>query len=180
MIWWIMNLWNSQARTQLYCIIGTLFLQLYNAIVFEPVIEIFPDNMLACLGEYVIMYVSVHGNPPPKLTWYHNNQNIYNDSTIEINEDGTLSIPSMEAKHVGEYRLVATNEHGSCGLEMELHLESEDTPNLSRALSMSLLIDAAPVPVSSLEEYVASHHSKSNDPFRCEFLVSLSTTGVYL
>ena len=141
-------------------------------IVLEPEIEIFPDNMLACLGEYVIMYVSVHGNPPPTLTWYHNNQNIYNDSTIEISEDGTLSIPSMEARHIGDYRLEAKNEHGSCEMEMELHLESEDTPNLSRSLSISLLIDAAPVPVSSLEEYVASHHSKSNDPFRCEFLVS--------
>lgn len=138
----------------------------------EPVISIFPDNMLVCLGEYIIMYVSVHGNPPPTLSWYHNDQNIYNDSTIEISEDGTLSIPSMEARHIGDYRLVATNEHGSCEMEMELHLESEDTPNLSRALSMSLLIDTAPVPVSSLEEYVASHHSKSNDPFRCEFLVS--------
>ena len=78
----------------------------------------------------------------------------------------------MEARHVGEYKLVATNEHGSCESEMELYLESEDTPNLFRALSMSLLIDTAPVPVSSLEEYVASHHSKSNDAFRCEFLVS--------
>ena len=143
----------------------------------EPVISIFPDNMLVCLGEYVIMYVSVHGNPPPTLSWHHNNQNIlYNDSTIEISEDGTLSIPSMEARHIGDYRLVATNEHGSCEMEMELHLESEDTPNLSRALSMSLLIDAAPVPVSSLEEYVASHHSKCNDPFRCEFLVSLTNS----
>ena len=151
-------------------------IQLLMSVALEPVIEIFPDNMLACLGEYVIMYVSVHGNPPPTLTWYHNNQSIYNDNTIEISEDGSLSIPSVEAKHVGDYRLVATNEHGSCEMEMELHLESEDSPNLSRALSMSLLIDTAPVPVSSLEEYVASHHSKSNDPFRCEFLVSLTNS----
>lgn len=128
--------------------------------------------MLACLGEYVIMYATVHGNPLPTLTWYHNNQNIYNDSTIDISEDGTLSIPSMEAKHIGEYKLRATNEHGSCESEMELHLESDDAPNLSRSLSMSLLIDAAPVPLSSLEEYIGSHHSKSNDPFWCEFLVS--------
>lgn len=148
------------------------------SVALEPVIEIFPDNMIACLGEYVIMYISVNGNPPPTLMWYHDNQSIYNDSTIEVNEDGTLSIPSVEVRHTGEYRLVATNEHGSCEMEMELHLESEETPNLSRALSMSLLIDAAPVPVSSLEEYVALHHRKSTDPFRCEFLVSLTILSI--
>ena len=77
--------------------------------------------MLASLGEYVIMYVSVHGNPPPTLTWYHNNESIFNDSTIEVSDDGTLSIPSMEVRHVGEYKLIATNEHGSCESELELN-----------------------------------------------------------
>ena len=127
--------------------------------------------MLACPGEYVIMYVSVNGNPHPTLTWYHNNESIFNDSTIEVSDDGTLSIPSVEARHVGEYKLIATNEHGSCESELELCLESEDSPNLHKALSMSLIIDSAPVPVSSLEEYVASHHAKNNDPFQYEFLV---------
>ena len=118
------------------------------------------------------MYVSVHGNPPPTLMWYRNNESIFNDGTVEISEDGTLSIPSMEARHIGDYKLVATNEHGSCEAEMELLLESEDSTNIHRAVSMSLIIDSAPVPVSSLEEYVASHHAKCNDPFQYEFVVS--------
>ena len=127
--------------------------------------------MLASPGEYVIMYVSVHGNPPLTLTWYHNNECIFSDGTIEVSEDGTLSIPSMETRHIGDYKLVATNEHGSCEAEMELYLESEDSPNLHKAMSMSLIIDSAPVPVTSLEDYVASHHTKCNDPFQYEFLV---------
>ena len=53
----------------------------------------FPDNMLVCLGEYVI---SVLGNPPPLIMWYHNKQSVLSDGTIRIGEDGTLSIPSME------------------------------------------------------------------------------------
>ena len=117
------------------------------------------------------MYVSVLGNPPPKITWYHNNSNVLSDSSIEIGEGGTLSIPSMEARHVGSYKLVATNEHGCCEDEMELHIESEDSPRLHKALSMSLIIDSAPIPVPSLEEYIASHHAKCNEPFQHEFLV---------
>lgn len=117
------------------------------------------------------MYVSVHGNPPPSLTWYRDTKSIVSDGTVEVSEDGTLSIPSMEARHIGNYKLVAENEHGSCEAEMELFLESEETPNLRRALSMSLIIDSAPVPLASLEEYVASHHRKCNDPFQHEFLV---------
>ena len=129
--------------------------------------------MLACPGEYVIMYVSVYGNPTPKITWYHGNESVLSDGTIEIGEDGTLSIPSMEARHVGNYKLVATNEHGFCEAEMELHMESEDSSRLHRALSMSLMIDSAPVPISSLEEYIASHHARCNEPFQHEFLVRM-------
>ena len=135
-------------------------------------ISIFPDNMLASPGEYVIMYVSVHGNPLPMITWYRNNKSIFNDGTVEISEDGTLSIPSMGARHIGNYKLVATNEHGTCEAEMELLLNSEDSANLLRVASMPPMIDSAPVPVSSLEEYVASHHAKCNDLFQYEFLVS--------
>ena len=88
----------------------------------QPLIETFPDNMLVRPGEYVNLYVSVLGSPPPTITWYHNNKCVLSDGTIRVCEDGTLSIPSLEARHIGSYKLVATNEHGCCEDEMELHI----------------------------------------------------------
>ena len=132
----------------------------------------FPSDLEVCEGEYVILYVSVSGNPPPVLTWYHNNESISTDATIEmVGADGTLSIPSMEERHVGVYRLVASNRYGSCFEEMELKIENEDTFTLRRVESIASMIDNAPVPVSSFEEYVALHHLKNNEAFHFQFLV---------
>lgn len=125
-----------------------------------------------CEGEYVILYVTVSGSPPPVLTWYHNNESINTDPSIEvIGRDGTLSIPSMEERHVGIYRLVASNSYGSCYEELELTIEDEDTFTLRRVESIASMIDNAPVPVSSFGEYVALHHRKSNEAFQFQFLV---------
>ena len=138
----------------------------------EPVIHDFPSDLEVCEGEYVILYVSVSGHPPPVLTWYHNNESITTDPSIEIvSGDGTLSIPSMEEKHIGIYRLVASNCHGSCFEELELTIEDEDTFTLRRVESIASMIDNSPVPVSSFEEYVALQHRKSNEAFHFQFLV---------
>ena len=122
-------------------------------------------------GEYVLLYVTVSGNPPPILTWYHNSESITTDPSIEVGGDGTLSIPSMEERHVGTYRLVASNCYGSCYEEMVLDLEDEDTFVLRRAESIASMVDSSPVPVSSLEEYVSLHHRKNNEAFHFQFLV---------
>lgn len=119
----------------------------------------------------MILYVSVSGNPPPVLTWYHNNESITTDPSIEIGGDGTLSIPAMEEKHVGIYRLVVSNCHGSCFEELELTIEDEDTFTLRRVESIASMIDNSPVPVASFEEYVALQHRKSNEAFHFQFLV---------
>ena len=120
----------------------------------------------------MILYISVEGNPPPVITWYHNNNSINMDPSIEVSGDGTLSIPCMEEKHVGTYRLVVSNTCGSCYEELTLGLEEEDTFNLRRVESIASMIDNAPVPLSSFEEYVALHHQKNNEGFHFQFVVS--------
>lgn len=121
----------------------------------------------------MILYVMVSGNPPPLLTWYHNGESTNTNPTIEVSGDGTLSIPSMEERHVGTYRLVVSNSYGSCFEEMELSIEDEDTFTLRRAESIASMIDNSPVPVSSFEEYVALHHRKNNEAFHFQFLVRI-------
>ena len=123
------------------------------------------------MGEYVLLYVTVAGNPPPVLTWYHNDEGINTDPSIEVGRDGTLSIPSMEEQHVGVYRLVASNTYGSCYEEVELGIIDEDTFTIRRAESIASMIDNAPVPVASFEEYVSTHHRKSDEAFHFQFLV---------
>jgi hypothetical protein len=147
---------------------------IYISASFEPAIYDFPTDLEVCEGEYVILYVTVTGQPPPLFTWYHNNESVSTNSSIEVSGDGTLSIPSMEEKHVGTYRLVASNSYGSCFEEMELTIECEDTFTLRRAESIASMIDNAPVPVSSFEEYVALQHRKNNEAFHFQFLVRSS------
>ena len=143
----------------------------YNVAIFEPAIHDFPSDLEVSEGEYVILYVVVTGNPPPLLTWYHNKESTDSDPSIEVSGDGTLSIPSMEERHVGNYKLVASNSYGSCYQEVELNIESEDTFTLRRAESIASMIDRAPVPLSSFEEHVAHHHQKNNEAFHFQFLV---------
>ena len=96
------------------------------------------------------------------------------DRSIEVRGDGTLSIPCIEDKHVGVYRLVASNAYGSCYCELELTVESEETELLDDApKSMSVMIDCEPINVASLEQYIALHHSKNNGGFHHQFMVSV-------
>ena len=146
----------------------------------EPIIHDFPEDFEACEGEYVIMYVSVSGRPPPAVTWYCNSASIDGDPSFEVSGDGTLSIPCMEEEHIGTYRLVASNINGSCYREVRLDLEKEDTFTVKRAESIASMIDNAPVPLSSFEEYVALQHCKNNEAFHFQFVVSCQLHGYYL
>ncbi len=44
----------------------------------------------------------MEGHPPPSLTWYHDGRKVTADYATELDQDGGLSFPSMEAKHAGE------------------------------------------------------------------------------
>ena len=96
------------------------------------------------------------------------------DRTIEVRGDGTLSIPCMEDKHIGVYRLLASNAYGSCYCELELTIDSEETELLGDTSKFgSVMIDCEPINVASLEQYIALHHSKNNGGFHYQFMVSV-------
>ncbi len=53
----------------------------------------------------MVIRAKVGGHPPPSLTWYHDGRKVTADYATELDEDGGISFPSVEAKHAGEYRL---------------------------------------------------------------------------
>ena len=59
------------------------------------------------MGEGVLFQVKVTGSPPPKLVWYHNGEEIVADYSREIMTDGSLTMPSVEVRHTGTYKVVA-------------------------------------------------------------------------
>ncbi len=59
--------------------------------------------------------VKVGGHPPPSLTWYHDGRKVTADYATELDEDGGISFPSVEAKHAGEYmQFVHILVEGAC------------------------------------------------------------------
>ena len=136
----------------------------------EPIIEDFPEDVDASLGEYLIFYVNVSSPTPFTITWFHNDQNVIADSTIEVRSEGTLSIPCVEDKHTGVYRMVVSNSYGSSSCELKLTLTEDESSSADGCMSAST--DCEPIVVSSFEEYIASHHSKNNEAFHMQFMVS--------
>ena len=68
----------------------------------EPTISGFPAETHATEGEEVYLKVKVGGVPPPTLTWYHNGTKVTSDYATELNDDGGITFPSVEAKHAGK------------------------------------------------------------------------------
>ena len=52
-------------------------------------------------GEEVYLRVKVGGHPPPTLTWYHDGKEVTPDYATELDDDGGVTFPSVEAKHAG-------------------------------------------------------------------------------
>lgn len=55
------------------------------------------------------------GDPPPKVTWFHNDLPIRSSMSLQLIEDGDwhrLVIPRVELSHHGDYCILATNEGG--------------------------------------------------------------------
>ncbi len=68
----------------------------------EPTITGFSSESRANEGEEVVIKPKVGGHPPPSLTWYHNGRKVTADYATELDQEGGLSFPSVEAKHAGE------------------------------------------------------------------------------
>ena len=123
--------------------------------------------------------VKVTGVPHPKLTWYHDGEEVVADYSRELSEDGSLTMPSAETKHSGVYQLVAHNPAGRAERQLRLRVTAEgEAPPVSQKAPVSL----APVLVTKLGNHVEKNHSKNNKGFNDEYQVTqnLSLAAVWV
>ena len=116
----------------------------------------------------MVFKVVVSGKPEPTLVWYHNDEQITNDYSREVLDDGSLNLPSLELKQGGVYKMVARNSAGSVeqSVKLTVQFEGEKTPDVERK-SMTF----APIPVPEFGEYVVQNHANNNQGFRDQYLV---------
>ena len=141
---------------------------LLNSCTLEPVIEEFPHDIHVMEGEMVALTVRVSGQPQPTLHWYHEGNKVVADYATEIEEDGSLTIPSTEPRHTGIYQLVAENSAGSMEKEVKVfvHVDGEATPDVQKQL---VVLQA--VPIGNFGRFVADKHANNNRGFRDQYVV---------
>ena len=137
----------------------------------EPKITKFPEDKHVLEGEKVVFKVRVTGSPQPKLTWYHDGQEVKSDYSMELGDDGSLTMPSTETKHSGVYQLVTRNKVGSVEREVKLFVKKEGAPSPYVARKH---ITFSPIPLDQFGEYVAQCHANDNREFRDHYTVSHS------
>ena len=116
----------------------------------------------------MLFKVVVRGNPQPSLTWYHDNTQLMPDYSMDIQQDGSLSITSSELKHSGVYRLLAKNSRGSAEREVRLTVIQEEE---EEAVAAKERVEIQPVPVAEFGDYVANNHANSDKIFRIQYNV---------
>ena len=133
-------------------------------------IEEFPEDTNAIEGEGVCFNIVVSGKPNPSIAWYHNEDEVTSDYSMEVQKDGTLSIPSVELKHGGIYKMVAKNIAGSAEQQVQLRvtMEAEKTPEVERHT-----MEFSPIPVAEFGDYVVMNHNNQNKGFRDIFQVDI-------
>ena len=131
-------------------------------------IEEFPTDTCAVEGEGVFFKVVVRGNPPPALSWYQDDILLKADYSMEIQQDGSLSITSSELRHSGVYRLLARNNRGTAQRVVRLTVtQEEDEPN---AIAQER-VKIPPVPVTGYGKYAVENHAHSDKMFRLQYNV---------
>ena len=135
----------------------------------EPKITKFPEDKHVLEGEKVVFKVRVTGSPQPKMTWYHDGQEVKSDYSMELGDDGSLTMPSTETKHSGVYQLVARNKVGTVEKKVTLTVlrEGEQAPHLNNRH-----ITFSPIPMNEFGEYVAGGHANDNTDFKDQYTVS--------
>ena len=135
-----------------------------------PRILQFPANIVRVVeGERVEFTVKVTGSPEPKLTWYHEGEEVMTNYSTDVGLDGCLSIPCTESSHTGLYQLVAVNPAGRAERKVTLFVRKEEQPTQETTENNQVLL--SPVPVLDFEEYVASGHANDNAIFQEQFNV---------
>ena len=136
-------------------------------------IEEFPTDTCATEGEGVFFKVVVRGYPQPSLTWYHEDTQLTSDYSLELQEDGSLSIASTELRHSGVYKLSAKNCRGSAEREVRLTVRQEEE---EAAVVDKERVQVQPVPVAEFGDYVAQNHSNSDEVFKFQYRVCVCMT----
>ena len=113
----------------------------------------------------------MRGNPQPSLTWYHQDAQLTSDYSMELQEDGSLSIVSSELRHGGVYRLSAKNSKGSVEREVTLTVRAEGDEAADEIIDK---VEVQAVPVAEFGDYVARAHANSNETFKHQFKVQLT------
>ena len=108
------------------------------------------------------------GVPAPKLTWYHNGEEVVFDAFKELAEDGSLTVSSIETKHSGIYKLVAVNSAGRIEKEVNLFVEQETQQPMTapQITSKSTLI-----PAKEFGDFVSKCHDNDNEGFNDQYKV---------
>jgi len=141
------------------------------SIITGPAITEFPDNTHVVEGERVELQVRVAGSPETKLTWYHDGEEVVADYSTELAEDGTLTLPSAEARPRGVYQLVAENTAGRVEREVELNVIVEEEEKTQDGQVMPPKIEFGAVPVAMFGGHVEKNHASVNKGFNEEFQV---------
>ena len=134
-----------------------------------PEIVEFPEDAEVMEGERVAFGVRVTGTPDPKLIWYHNGVEVVPDYSRELGEDGTLSMPSAEAKHGGVYELVAHNPGGRAEREVRLTVREEDEEE--KGVSTAHEMPTTGIAVPFFGNFVEKCHSNQNQAFKDQYQV---------
>ena len=129
----------------------------------------FPEETHVVEGEGVLFQVKVTSTPMPKLTWYHNGEEVSADYSRELEEDGTLTLPSAETKHSGMYQLVAQNHVGRKEKEVWLFVKQENMQDEVAPAKPATTFSA--IPVGFFGSHVERNHSKNNQGFINEYEV---------
>ena len=115
--------------------------------------------------------MKVSGTPQPTLTWYHSGDKVEADYSRELAEDGSLTLPSVEARHSGTYKLVAQNSAGRREKEVKLIVLSENAQPNAQPNTSSSTVTLKAVPVSMFGNRVEQNHARGNRGFRDEYEV---------
>ena len=109
----------------------------------------------------------VSGKPNPSITWFFDGDKLTSDYAIEIQGDGSISIPTVELKHGGIYKMEAKNAAGSAVKQVQLTV-TLDVPEVERKV-----MEFHPIPMAEFGDYVAVNHKHQNQGFRDEFQVTI-------
>ena len=140
-------------------------------------IAVFPEDMEVFEGEEVVFRVKVTGFPQPKMTWYHNGEEVVADYSQKLTEDGSLIMPSTKPKHSGVYQLVVINEAGSEEKSVGLLVKNEGQKYSNMAKKQTSF---SPIPVEEFGDYVYKCHANDNKEFKDQYAVRTVMLYMYV